>query len=230
MGLPVYSKNGKPELCRGKFHRYYNLQKLQNSILKPATIKKYFLDECDSGKNILPNHSFEVNEKAKTKALEKLTKSQKDKYLKTEKEMLAIYEDDPSLHSWKYFDSDPYCDGEIDDLLTDLKNCLFKVEEIREFLRIHNIEPIKFDFGMKKSTKVEEFPKGLRYSQKIRKKCREIAATIWKKEKITIAEMCRRREIKDVAINKNGKPYKERTIRNWIKDLAPDHSPGRRPK
>ena len=129
MGLPVYSKNGKPELCRGKFHKYFNLQKRQNYILKPAAIKKYLPNDTDSKNEGLPNHSFEVNEKAKTKALEKLTKSQKDKYLKTEKEMLAIYEDDPSLHSWKYFDIDPYCDGEIDDLLTDLKNCLFNMEE-----------------------------------------------------------------------------------------------------
>jgi hypothetical protein len=70
----------------------------------------------------------------------------------------------------------------------------------------------------------------MRYSRQIEKKCKEIADKIWEKEIITITDMCKRPEIKDVAINKSGKPYTERTIRKWIKCKAPSNKPGRRPK
>lgn len=230
MGLPVYSKIGKPAPCPWKFHRYNSLQKLQNSILKPAAINNFLPNDCDLENNILPNHTIEDYEKAKTKALEKLPENQKEKYLRIEKEMSDIDKDDSSHRSWKHFDSDPYGDSDIDELLSDLKNCLFKIEEITEFMETYNIEHSQIEPRMKKSKGTENIPKGKRYSQKIKKKCQEIAAKKWMAEKITIAEMCRISEIKDAAINKSGKPYKERTVRNWIKELAPDHSPGRRSK
>jgi hypothetical protein len=230
MELPVYSKNGNIEPCPSKFHQYFSLQKLQNSILKPATIYKFLPDECDLRNNIFPNSTNEQYEKAKVKALEKLPEDQKDEYLRIEKEMSAIDKEDPFHLSWKYFDSDPYGDSVPDELLSDLKNCLFNIEETIEFRKTHNLEPIEFDLKVEKSIGHENVPKGIRHSQKVRKKCREIATKIWQTETITIADMCRRPEIKEVAKNKNGKPYVERTIRNWINDLSPNRSRGRRPK
>jgi hypothetical protein len=62
-----------------------------------------------------------------------------------------------------------------------------------------------------------------------RERCRAIAQMLWDQDpKITIADMIHRDEI-----NKYGceeKLYSEKTLRTWINDLAPDRSPGRRPK
>jgi hypothetical protein len=83
---------------------------------------------------------------------------------------------------------------------------------------------------LKRALRTETISKRKTHRDKIKEECREIAARIWDEEKITIAEMCKRPEIKAVAFKKNGKPYKEMTIRKWIRDLSPDRSPGRRPK
>ena len=67
--------------------------------------------------------------------------------------------------------------------------------------------------------------------QTCRQKCREIAKRLWDKDKaITIADMIVNENIIPFTIKKNGQYYVERTIHNWIKDLCPDRSPGRRPK
>ncbi len=65
-------------------------------------------------------------------------------------------------------------------------------------------------------------------SREDRGKVREIAARKWKEyPSITIARMVEDKEIGK--IKKNGAPYKESTLRTWIKDLCPNRNPGRRP-
>lgn len=60
--------------------------------------------------------------------------------------------------------------------------------------------------------------------------CREVAARIWSNEqKITIADMIFSNELAPYTQNKKGGMYTEKTIRNWIKDLCPNRSQGRRP-
>jgi hypothetical protein len=58
--------------------------------------------------------------------------------------------------------------------------------------------------------------------------CRKIAAEIWNKDpSITIEDMVRKDEINSVSAPKI---YGKKTLRNWIKDLCPNRTPGRRPK
>lgn len=55
---------------------------------------------------------------------------------------------------------------------------------------------------------------------------RKVAKKLWKEdETLTIADVIRHDDINRVAPN-----YHERTLRRWIKDLAPSNKPGRRPK
>lgn len=59
--------------------------------------------------------------------------------------------------------------------------------------------------------------------QKQKRLARQEAQTLWQKDPtITIADMTMQ--------NVSGKDYGERTVRNWIKDLAPNRNPGRRKK
>lgn len=71
--------------------------------------------------------------------------------------------------------------------------------------------------------------KKLRHNQLAKKKCREIAKKIWKAyPQITIADMIDRPDLLPHTTKRGGSLYTEKTIRNWIKDLCPDRSPGRR--
>jgi hypothetical protein len=75
----------------------------------------------------------------------------------------------------------------------------------------------------KKST-----PKKLRPNQRHKVECRAIAKELWTKDPtVTITAMIYSNEINGAF---NGRVYAERTIRDWIKDLCPNRSPGRRPK
>jgi hypothetical protein len=58
--------------------------------------------------------------------------------------------------------------------------------------------------------------------------CRAAAQKIWAESPgITIEDMIQRDEIANAC---EGVLYREKTIRNWIKDLCPDRKPGRRKK
>jgi hypothetical protein len=70
--------------------------------------------------------------------------------------------------------------------------------------------------------------KNLRPSQKAKLECRDIAESIWKDNPdITIADMIRDDGIVQASKKKNGALYTEKTVRDWIKDLCPNRSPGR---
>ncbi|HOD79102.1 MAG TPA: hypothetical protein PLB95_05630 [Syntrophales bacterium] len=77
----------------------------------------------------------------------------------------------------------------------------------------------------KKSLKIRE----LTIDQKRRERCRAIAELLWEnRPEITIEDMIYKDEI--TLIGCGTKNYHERVLRNWIKDLCPNRSPGRRPK
>jgi hypothetical protein len=64
--------------------------------------------------------------------------------------------------------------------------------------------------------------------QRHKKQCRRVAKPLWEKyPTMTIADMILLDEISHAC---EGKVYTDKTLRNWIKDLCPDPSPGRRPK
>jgi hypothetical protein len=82
-----------------------------------------------------------------------------------------------------------------------------------------------FNLDEEKKIKVKK----LRPSQKAKNECRIIAKKIWEKDpKITIANMINHKELLPHTIKKDGNFYTEKTVRNWIKDLCPDRSRGRR--
>jgi len=61
-------------------------------------------------------------------------------------------------------------------------------------------------------------------------KARITAKRLWDYEpKTTITDMCRFIDIHEAAKRPDGTYYSVRTVREWIKDLCPDRSPGRRP-
>lgn len=71
--------------------------------------------------------------------------------------------------------------------------------------------------------------KKLRPSQKAKKECRKIAKKIWEKNpQITIADMINHEDLLPHTTKKDGIFYTEKTVRNWIKDLCPDRTRGRR--
>jgi hypothetical protein len=98
---------------------------------------------------------------------------------------------------------------------------LFRLSDVENLESEHpEIIPKKIDD--------KKLKKKLRPVQIHKIKCREVAQKLWEEgATITIADM-----IHKDAINKvfDGKVYAEKTIRNWIKDLCPDRSPGRRRK
>ena len=66
----------------------------------------------------------------------------------------------------------------------------------------------------------------LRPDQRHKQQCRKVAQELWQKDPtITIADMIMKNEINELL---EGKSYTDRTIRNWINDLCPNRSPGRR--
>jgi hypothetical protein len=100
---------------------------------------------------------------------------------------------------------------------------------MRYYFRLSDVEKLekeyRFESENSRETKKE---KKLRPNQRHKKRCREIAERLWKVDsEITIADMAFHDEITTAF---DGKMYAEKTIRNWIKDLCPDRSPGRRPK
>lgn len=77
-------------------------------------------------------------------------------------------------------------------------------------------------------TKLPEDSSNMRLNQRHKERCRAIAEMLWEKHpEITIADMSLKNEI--VKYGCEGKVYAEDTMRNWLKDLCPDRSPGRRP-
>ena len=112
---------------------------------------------------------------------------------------------------------------EAKQIITELVNSLFKMEDVEEFQK---------QFGIK--GKADEVPKPistprkLRPNQRHKTECRKVAERLWQEDPaITIADMALKDEINKLF---GGRTYTEDTMRNWIKDLCPDRSAGRRPK
>jgi hypothetical protein len=104
-----------------------------------------------------------------------------------------------------------------------------KLDEFEKYLK--KIGEISIPLPALLDSKQRGVPKvkKLRPSQMHRDECRKVAAKFWEKyPEMTIADMIDRAEILEVSKKNNGKAYMEKTVRNWIKDLCPDRSPGRR--
>lgn len=119
-------------------------------------------------------------------------------------------------------------DKEMTKTVEMIKGWLFKLEDVLEYEELipdEALEEFAREYGIRPSQENQE--RRLRPSQRHKAACRKVAASLWGKDpSITIAAMIQKDEIRDAC---EGKVYKEKTIRRWIKDLCPNRKPGRRP-
>jgi hypothetical protein len=123
-------------------------------------------------------------------------------------DLSTVYKDEDrfDLHNWMWWNLEE--DEDLPEFI--VKEYIFKLYERKEYKGITNVG------------------KKLRPNQRHKNQCRKIAAEIWENEpNVTIADMILRDEIHKACETKT---YAESTLRDWIKDLAPDRSPGRRPE
>ena len=117
---------------------------------------------------------------------------------------------DDFINDWMWYNLCQDDGGDLPDFIPKGKEFICKLYERKESKGITNLEP------------------KLRPNQRHKIECRKIAAKIWENEpNVTIADMIWRDEIAEACEKKT---YNESTLRNWIKDLSPNRSPGRRPK
>jgi hypothetical protein len=121
-----------------------------------------------------------------------------------------------------YYYRDIYGEPSTWTMLVDLSYLQDKV--INYIFDYKEVEDIEKELDSEKEIK-------LRPNQKHKKESRKIAESIWQKmPDLTIAAMIQRDEINKIRHEKKKKPYREKTIRGWIRDLCPNPKSGRRPK
>lgn len=112
----------------------------------------------------------------------------------------------------------------------------FDKDEIFNLCIELNVDPPDFWYSDSDKKELYKFasidqsePKKLRNSQIDKLVCRGIAQTLWDiHPDMTIEDMTKHKALQ---LYGNGAQYKDKkTLRDWIKDLAPDNKPGRRPK
>lgn len=224
-GLQPYSLHENSIPCPMKYHEYYHLHFQQSKDKQSIKwLEKSLNYDPENGRR--KTKEEKIKELKQRKIIKEKIKELKKRKIAYQNKMNKIEEDDLDCISWKYF-INPQADGELDKIVSDLRNAIFKEKDVHEFEKIHNLKPIQTG----KETEEPKKTKGYRPSRTHRDLCRKKALEIWVKDNtITIADMCKHYEIKAIAKNKSGKPYAERTIRGWISDLCPDRSPGRRPQ
>lgn len=101
----------------------------------------------------------------------------------------------------------------------------FKVADVLRFEKDQEREKAK----LKPPTPLTRETKPQRPSSKHKERCQGVAARLWKRNpELTIEEMCFRDEITLIFKDRKQGMYSTKTIRNWIKHLCPNRSPGRR--
>jgi hypothetical protein len=117
-------------------------------------------------------------------------------------------------------------------VLNHIKDALYRFDDLNKFGK--NISGSNPNLTIpKKYWTVPEKSKDrkIRHDQRCRLLCRDVAKQFWDEDPtITIADMIKKKEIIEVSKKSDGTLYQEDTVRNWIKDLCPDRSPGRRYK
>jgi len=103
----------------------------------------------------------------------------------------------------------PYAFYSIEELYPFLEECLFKAEDLAKIFPVNKT------------------PRNGRLSETHKNAVRKIAKKMWEKDaSITIQSIINSNEV-ETATEHNS--YDEKTLRKWVKDLAPNRNPGRRP-
>jgi hypothetical protein len=222
-GLQPYSKNtGYLYDCPQEFHIGYHI-KMRISELDDQ-IGKLTTELLNSG--IDPYLIYSDTDVSKLQDERSYHKKQLDKFIK----------EDPYCRSWEHF---IFCRDEekAKELISRLKDHVeFKLKDVEDFEKkhyfMHNGTESKIPDAVRKKLKdlksltVKSKP---RPNQRHKIECRKLAGELWKKHPdMTIADMINHAKMIEVSKKSNGNLYTEKTVRNWIKDLCPDRSPGRR--
>ncbi len=115
--------------------------------------------------------------------------------------------------------------------LTTLENGQVTPEQFLKWASSKDIpvpEQLQLLLGEPKDGELEPIKPSLRDTQRHRERCRALAQLLWEQDRDrTIANLINSDEL--ITYGCEGKIYGEKIVRNWINDLAPNRSPGRRP-
>jgi hypothetical protein len=176
------------------------------------------LEDPDFPKNLAHWDRERLTYEAPTIIQEELTKNKAEIVGKLKR--VEMGNDNENRCTW-YFCDFPDLEKEAEKLIDKVVNSYF----LKEYV-LKKLGPAKKDAG--KLFANTQTGKKLSPVQRHKIECRRIAAELWNKDpSITIADMVHKDEINLVSDPKN---YNGKTLRNWIKDLCPDRTPGRRPK
>ena len=202
-GLQPYNELGKPLSPSDLMEKVTDIRSLKKEIGRIRELHDELAD--DIGRNEA-GISYET-----------AIKPLKEEIVRSEKRLASVRDLD-----WNEIEP---CESEKEakQIFAEVNKCLFKVEDVEE---------LEKQFGLKgkigKPHKPVSTPRKLRPVQKHKIECRKVAKRLWEEDPtITIASMIVGDELNKVC---EPKVYSEETLRNWIKDLCPDRSPGRRKK
>jgi hypothetical protein len=211
-GLEVYRKTGDIFDCPDKYNLKKRLENINRGIAK--------IVDPDFPENLShwDKKRLLYYEGPPESVLHRL-KSERPK-IKKKFEALENKKKDKNCCSWFYLEL-PDSEEEVEKLIDKVVNSYFlKVDVLKK------LGPAKKGAG--KLFANTQTGKKLRPVQRHKIECRRIAAELWNKDpSITIEDMVRKDEINSVSAPKI---YGKKTLRNWIKDLCPNRTPGRRPK
>lgn len=106
------------------------------------------------------------------------------------------------------------------DLLSALPKCLFRLKDVEKIEETHP--------QLSRTASIPGKTTKPRASQVHKIAVRKIAEKMWTVDQtLTIAEVINSDEATNAA---DGNIYNEKVLRGWVKDLAPNHKPGRRTK
>jgi len=132
-GLQPYSRNRNPMPCPTKHHEYYYLHSKRFSNTQSIS-KIRRSDYDDSEDDILPSTPANSFKKTQEERIEELEKA----IIECQNNMNIIEEEDPDCVSWKYF-MNPRADGEIDKIISDLREAVFEKKAVIEFEKKHDL-------------------------------------------------------------------------------------------
>jgi len=136
----------------------------------------------------------------------------------------VIYNYNLPIYAASYYSALKKLDNDGLRLLEITETRTFFTGEYPNYFMMEDVLRLEKKYG--KLEQVEYSKKKLRPNQRHKIQCRNVAKKIWEKHPtITIANMICKDETIEAC---DGKLYTEKTIRNWIKDLCPDRSRGRR--
>jgi hypothetical protein len=224
-GLQPYSRYGLPLSCPILHHaRHHKSNEL--SILREELKRMESQPHLDQSvvEEILPFSESEAPT-ADPSLYDKRIQEIREQEAKVFEERMAIEDDDPGFSSWKYFIM-PELDQDVESILEKLKGSNYRLKDVLEIEKKHGLEPSD-QIGAEKTKSISDgkVEKKLRPSQRHRKASEVAAEKLWAENPdLRIATVSRSPEIMEAC---EGRTYKEKTLRNWVKHLCPNPRPGR---